>query len=61
MDELEKKIANTFLSLFDGNQDRYLALTGSPSKDDNGKVTTTKTRLTDGALTPEMVMDHIKA
>ncbi|MCE8518439.1 hypothetical protein KBY31_17100 [Ruegeria pomeroyi] len=60
MDELETKIANTFLSLFDGNQDRYLALTGSPSKDDNGKVTTTKTRLMDGALTPEMVMDHIK-
>lgn len=51
---------NTFLRLFDGNQDRHLVLSGKPSKNDKGKVET-KARLDDGPLTAEMVRDHINA
>ncbi len=50
---------NTFLRLFDGNQDRHLVLSGKPSKNDRGKVEG-KTRLDDGPLTAEMVRAHLE-
>lgn len=56
---MDQKITDTFLRLFDGNQDRHLVLSGKPKKNDKGKIET-KARLDDGPLTTEMVRAHIE-
>ncbi len=56
---MDKQTIETFLRLFDGNKDRHLVLSGKPTKNDNGKVTTVKTLTVDGPLTDEMTWDHL--
>lgn len=56
---MDKQITDAFLRLFDGNKDRHLVLGGKATKDDRGKVTSSKTRLVDGALTTEMAGKHL--